>query len=265
MHGLVLADRERIKSGFIEGLLLPVRGAKMLARDPELRRLALTPAAWLAILCATLAVLTAGFGGAMVHRFYVVFAALAPLPTLIFGQHYARLAAETRRRLGEEVSPVDDSIARSLGRVLMQVILAGIGLLPLTLALKFVPLAGKPLAKAVLALWALHWIVVNALESGRALKPGQTVEDLDRVDESARAPWFIRLMRQIPLLGWFAAVCDGLASPWRSEIDHMERSPAMAVGFALTTAVLLCTPVLNLFFRPVVIAAAAIRLNSTQR
>ena len=100
MHGLVLADQERIKSGFIEGLLLPVRSAKMLARDPELRRLALTPVAWLAILCAAVAVLTAGFGGAMVHRFYVVFAALAPLPTLLFGGHYARLAAETRKRLG---------------------------------------------------------------------------------------------------------------------------------------------------------------------
>jgi hypothetical protein len=113
----------------------------------------------------------------------------------------------------------------------------------------------------VLGLWALHWIVVNALESARALKTGETIEDLDRVDEQAPAPWFVRAMRQVPILRGFASLLDALARPWRSELQHVEKWPATMAGFALMTALLLCTPVLNLFFRPVVIAAACIRLR----
>jgi hypothetical protein len=47
-----------------------------------------------------------------------------------------------------------------------------------------------------------------------------------------------------------------LCAPWRKEITLIEQNLPVMVGFAVTTAVLLCTPVLNLVFRPVSVVAA---------
>jgi hypothetical protein len=113
--------------------------------------------------------------------------------------------------------------------------------------------------------WALHWILVNAFESARVLAPGQTLADLDELAKKSRPPWFVRALKalgkKVPVLGgvcdWFAGVCDSLAWPWREEMELIEGHPSLTAGLAITTAALLCTPVLNLFFRPVVLIASA--------
>ena len=58
------------------------------------------------------------------------------------------------------------------------------------------------------------------------------------------------------LLDRFAGLCEWLSRPWQAEIRATRRNPALMVGFALTTAALLATPVLNLLFRPIILIAA---------
>jgi hypothetical protein len=115
------------------------------------------------------------------------------------------------------------------------------------------------------ALWALHWIVVDAFDSTRTLAPGQTLADLDALADAMPRPWFVRLLEaaaaKLPVVGgmlrWFAGRCDRLARPFREEIALAEAHPSLMVGFALSTAALLATPVLQLLFRPIVLIGAA--------
>jgi uncharacterized protein involved in cysteine biosynthesis len=44
--------------------------------------------------------------------------------------------------------------------------------------------------------------------------------------------------------------------PWREEIALVEQHPALMIGFALSTAIILAVPILNLVFRPIVIVGA---------
>jgi len=55
----------------------------------------------------------------------------------------------------------------------------------------------------------------------------------------------------------FARLCDKLALDSRGEIALMESNRAVSVGFSLSTAALLATPVLNLLFRPIIIAGSS--------
>ncbi|HEX9102861.1 MAG TPA: hypothetical protein VF997_11690, partial [Polyangia bacterium] len=112
--------------------------------------------------------------------------------------------------------------------------------------------------------WALHWIVVDAFDAARVLQPGQTLADLDALADKERQPWFVRLLAQgesVPVVGRvlvkFARWCDKLARPWREEIALVEEQPSLMIGFALSTAALVATPVLNLLFRPIVLIGAA--------
>ena len=81
----------------------------------------------------------------------------------------------------------------------------------------------------------------------------------------APPPWFVRWFRRagdkIPILGGllraFARLCDRLSLPWRGEIALVEAHPAVALGFALSTATLLAVPVLNLLFRPIILVGSA--------
>src|SRR3989442_1799905 len=85
------------------GLAQPILGARVLLADPELLKEALYPAAMLAGACALYASLgteTYGHWGTWFRSFYKAFAALAPLPSFFFANHYARLAAMIRWRLG---------------------------------------------------------------------------------------------------------------------------------------------------------------------
>jgi uncharacterized protein involved in cysteine biosynthesis len=266
MHAIELAGRtgraRQLARKVLEGLTLPLQAAKLLVADRELLNQALKPVVWLAFACAVVAVLTALPPFGWLRRFYQVFAALAPLPSILFASEYGRLAAEVRRRAtGLPAEPHEEPFAQSLARLIKQVVLTAAAIAPLTLLLHLLPGIGPLLAKLLVAGWALHWVVVNALENAR-------VRD-ERGDEAA--PWFVRGAREtgrrVPLLApathFWAALCNALSRPWRKELLVIERHPALIAGFAITTAVLLCTPVLNLFFRPVVVAAAALLLART--
>lgn len=251
----------------VYGLVQPLFGLRMLVRDRELLRAALVPAGLLALFCTGVAVLDppSWSVAGVLRRFYQAFAVLAPLPSVLLARHYARLAALARNRLEfGPVTPCFEPLGRSIRRAVGQMLIVAFGLLPVTIALGMLPLIGRYLIQTVVAVWALHWIVVDAFDSARVLQPGQTVADLDVLTEQAPQPWFVRLLAEgetLPVIGRllrrFARLCDRLAKPFREEIALVEQHPSLIAGFALATAALLATPVLNLLFRPIVLVGAA--------
>ncbi|HEY2745292.1 MAG TPA: hypothetical protein VGL86_11735 [Polyangia bacterium] len=251
----------------IYGLMQPLLGARMLFTDGDLLRASLVPAGLLAAFCAGVALLDpvswTPFG--ILRRFYQTFAVLAPLPSLLLARHYARLAALAHQKFGfGPAEPCIEGFRRELSRTVKQIVLVFIGMVPLTFALRFVPLLGPLTIRLVVAVWALHWIVVDAFDSARVLRPGQTVADLDALADKARVPWFARLLAEAepwPVIGGilarFGRWCGKMARPWREEIELVEEHPSLVIGFALSTAALVATPVLNLLFRPIVLIGAA--------
>jgi hypothetical protein len=248
----------------IYGLCQPVVGARTLAAHRELLQAALVPAGLLAAFCAVVAVL--GDRGSFLHRFYTTFAVLAPLPSIVLASHYARLAAQARHALGfSRVEPCIEPLRRNLKRAIKQAILIALALAPISGLLDLVPGIGWLLVEAAAAVWALHWVVVEAFDSARVLRPGETLADLDAAALRMRLPWFVRWLHhaaeRVPfgsrLVRWFARLCDRLSLPWREEVALVEDHPALMVGFALSTAAVLAVPVLNLAFRPIVIVGAS--------
>src|SRR5215831_330818 len=120
---------------------------------------------------------------AMIRTFYLTFASLAPLPSLVFARHYARLSALAHRRFGfGECAPRIERLRISIRRVLHGFIMVSIA--PVVVAAPFAillvalsdarPAAGF-LYAVVTALWALHWIIVDALDNAQVLAPGETL------------------------------------------------------------------------------------------
>ncbi|HEX3476303.1 MAG TPA: hypothetical protein VHT91_14860 [Kofleriaceae bacterium] len=248
----------------VYGLCQPVVGARTLLVHRELLRAALVPVGVLAAFCAVVAV--AGHSTRHVHRFYTTFAVLAPLPSIVFADHYARLAARARVVLGfGPVEPCIEPLRRNIGRAVKQAILIAIALAPISGLLDLVPGVGWLLVQLVAAVWALHWVVVEAFDSARVLRPGETLADLDAAAQRVRLPWFVRGLYhaadRVPfgegLVRRFARLCDRLSLPWREEVALVEDHPALMLGFALSTAAVLALPVLNLAFRPIVIVGAS--------
>lgn len=283
---------EALRDRVVYGLMQPLFGVRTLFRDRELLRAALIPAGLLALCCAAVAFVSPATASpetlsselgkgvnvqmtlppalsltvtGVLRRFYQTFVVLAPVPSVLLARHYARLAALARNKLGfGPVEPCLEPFWRAVKRVVAQAVLVAIGLLPLIAVLQILPVIGSVLLHATVALWALHWIVVEAFDSARVLRPGETLADIDRLAESAPRPWFVRILTEakgrLPLgglLARFGRWCDKLALPWREEIVLVERHPALMVGFSLTTAALVATPVLNLLFRPIILVAAA--------
>jgi hypothetical protein len=251
----------------IYGLMQPILGARMLLSDGELLKAALLPAALLGAFCVLVALVDPPSWTVVgvLTRFYHVFALLAPLPSILLARHYARLAVVARRKFGySEALPCYEPLWRSFKRMIKQLVLVALGLLPVTLALHLIPFLGPLIIKVVVAVWALHWIVVDAFDSARTLQPGQTLADLDRHAETLPRPWFVRMLEhaadKLPigggLLRRFARRSDRLAMPFREEIALIEQQPWLTAGFALSTAALLATPVLNLLFRAIVLIGA---------
>jgi len=264
--GKSLPPRDAHVDRVLFGFLQPFRAVGRIINDRELLREATYPALLLAVVCGGIAVLTTFPGLATLRRFYQVFVFLAPLPSLLLAPSYARFAVMARVHAGGgPCRPLIEPFGLSLRRTFGQMILIAVALAPLTLLLRWLPFIGVVLVKAVAGLWALHWIVVNAFESARVLEPDQTLADVEALAARAPSPWFVRGLRaigeRVPALGgaarWFASFCDRLARPWSEEIHLCEQHPSLMIGFAITTALLLCTPVLNLFFRPVVLVAAS--------
>jgi hypothetical protein len=254
------------------GAAQPLLALRILAGDAELLREALVPAAWLAAFCALVAFLNGEgslFGDA--KTFYTTFAALAVAPPILFGKHYARLAAQVRYRLGfGACAPREGSLWFFGKRALQSVILVSLAAAPVAV-FRTVPIFGIA-AGALLGLWGLHWVVVDAFDDARVLLPGETLASAEAAAErSAPPPWFVRAfyrgaeqLRRTPHVPGFVAgvarrfarACDRLSIPWREEIALIEKYRSLGLGFALATTALLATPVLNLLFRPIIIVAA---------
>jgi hypothetical protein len=271
-HSRSAADRDYVSSRpppaanfdrVVYGLTQPVIGARLVATNRELLREALVPAGVLAVACAVIALISDG--GSFVRRFYTTFAVLAPLPSIVFASHYARFAAQARHAFGfSRVVPCIEPLRRTVARVIKQAILIALALAPVTALLQIVPVAGWLAVQLIAAAWALHWVVVDAFDSARVLRPGQTLADLDAAALRVPPPWYVRWLSHAAerapvgnrLIRRFARLCDRLSLPWREEIALVEEHPALMIGFALSTALLLAVPILNLVFRPIVIAGA---------
>jgi len=236
------------------GMTRPIIALRLLLANRDLLRAALIPPFCLAVACAAFALLKAHGAGSFVKRFYLTFAALAPLPSLIFARHYARFAARVRMRFGfgeckPRIEPLGTSIRRVIHGFIMLSIAPVVLFVPVAIFIGITPLPRRTftlLSAAITAVWALHWIVVDALDNAQVVIPG-------RSPPAAPAPWFVHMLRRVRFA---SRIFDRYSKFWREEIEIIERHRAIALGFGLATAALLATPVLNLFFRPITIAAA---------
>jgi hypothetical protein len=230
----------------VHGLEQPLIALRLLRDHRDLLREALVPPFWLAVACVLLALLEAHSPAHFVKRFYLTFAAMAPLPSLGFSRHYARFAAKVHTRFGfgeckPRIEPLSIAIRRVVHGIIMVSIAGGLLVLPLVL----LPGPLKFISAALTAVWALHWIVVDALDNAQVIIDGQT-------PPKSPPPWFVRMTRGFPRL---SRLLDRYSKFWREEIEFIDRNRITAIGFGLATAALLATPVLNLFFRPITIAA----------
>ena len=259
------------------GFAQPILGIRVLLSDPELLKEALYPAGLLAAACA----LYASLGGeasnwtAWFKHFYKAFAALAPLPSFFFANHYARLAAMIRWRMGFGACGPREMPWRLLaGRMIRQALIVAIGIAPLLGLARLLPAIGDVLSGAVLAIWSLHWVVADAFDDAQVCLPGETVKQSLQRDREARPPWFVRWLKRgadrLPRIfggpvRLFARLCDRLAMDSRGEIATMESNRPASLGFSLSTAALLATPVLNLLFRPIIIAGSSHLLGQLEK
>jgi hypothetical protein len=259
------------------GFAQPILGARVLLSDPELLKEALYPAGLLAAACALYAsVGTHAPGWAnWFGCFFKAFAALAPLPSFFFANHYARLAAMMRWRMGfGACGPREMPWGLLAGRVIRQALIVAIGVAPLVLLARVLPAIGDYLSAAVVAIWSLHWVVADAFDDAQVCLPGESLKESIRRDRNAPEPWFVRLLKRVAdrlpgilrgPLRLFARLCDKLALDSRGEIARMESNRAMSVGFSLSTAALLATPGLNLLFRPIILAGSAHLLGQIEK
>src|SRR5438105_12000258 len=123
------------------GLAQPLLGIRVLLSDQQLLREAISPAAVLALACALYASVKGGSGDwVWFKHFYRAFAALAPLPSFFFANHYARLAAMIRWRLGFGACGPREMPWRMLfGRMIRQALIVAIGIAPLVACARLVP------------------------------------------------------------------------------------------------------------------------------
>ncbi len=273
--GSPLPPRGATLDRILYGLAQPVLGGRIIVRDRELLKSALYPPLLLGVFCAGVALLGEGINPGFFRRFYRVFAVLAPLPSIIFARHYARLAATAHRKLGfGDCEPRLESIGRAIRRAVYQAILIAIAAGPAIALLRITPLLGRYLARVAAALWALHWVVIDAFDDARILEAGESLADVDAKNKAAPTPWFVRcfnwLADRLPpgfrrLTRSFARFCDKLSLEWREELALAEGHPSLVAGFGVMTAALLATPVLNLFFRPIIIVASVHLLGQVSR
>ena len=277
---------------FLFGLAQPVLGLRLLASEQGFLIDSLKPALLLAGFCALAALLHLEIGETesvkhlgFLRRFYATFAVLAPLPSILLSSHYAKLAAKAHRRLRfGDCTHRRTPLLRAAIHALKQALVMAISLAPLFGILKHFPWIGTKTVTLSGALWALHWVVVEALDSGRVdpvlaqqNREGTAVSSTENdaalgngaAKDEPPVVWFVRpmfrLADKLPIgktpVRWFASFCRYLSRPWQEEIALTEQHPVLVFGFALATAALLATPVLNLLFRPIIVTAAVALLG----
>jgi hypothetical protein len=264
------APREAGRAGLVRyGLAQPFLGLRILLGSRDLLGIALAPALGVLVVAGLVAWGTAREHGAArgVAAYLVTVAALAPLPSLLFGRVYAHLAAKTRPHLGlPPAAPYLRGPVKLTGEWLAQVVVLAVGVLPYVVLARIIPLVGPLVALAVQGAWAGHWIVVEGYDNARTLPDGQTVEALEaRAQAQPGAPWFHRwhhrvvgprgLVVVLAPLRMLSEVVTTLCRPWRIEVDLVEREPWISLGFGLGAAVMLAVPGLNLLLRPAVVVA----------
>jgi hypothetical protein len=250
-------------AGFVWGLAQPLLGLRMLWRHHDLLAHAVLPVLGFVALCLIVADRGEGMFG-WIAAYYLTLVGAAPLSPILFARNYARLAALARPYLGlEPREPWLRSLRQVVFEAVVQLIILGIGVAPLVGLVAVIPLMG-PIWAAVLGyLWALHWIVVEALDSAKTLAPGQTEpppsDEIDPPWFAVPAGWHLRGWAATLLapFRWWSLLLGRLSQHWRGEVAIIERRPWIAGGFALGSALLLAIPVLNLLFRPAVVIAGA--------
>jgi hypothetical protein len=254
---------------FLYGVAQPIFGARLMLRDRGLLGAALAPVVAIALLCSLVALRKLDQGLlAVCITFGVTFAALVPVPPVLFARYYARIAAKARNELGlGPCTPYLKPISQSFGESIAQMVIIAIGVAPVAVAISFAPLWGAIAAFAVHAVWTLHWVVVEGLDSARTLEPGETVDSVSAQERSQRfTPWFMRF-HEAPMPGWVrwlllplritGEIVMGLSREWSPEMRIVERNPYLTSGFGVGTVVLLSIPGLNLFFRPALAISGA--------
>lgn len=241
------------------GLAQPLLGLRVVVGEPALLRAAAWPVLLFAGFCALVALGAEDDAGARLDVFLATLVTLAPAPVLLFGKTYRRLAAAARVPLG--LSPRTAEIPKlrtAVADAIRQAILLAVGLVPVWLAFELVQAfwpAAAPgfvwIAWAVAGFWALHWIVVEALDNGHTVDPAAPVD----AAASAIDPWFVRLW-QVPLLRKFSGLLRRLSRPWRRELQLVARHPELALGFGLGVAAIIVVPFAALVFRPAAVVAA---------
>lgn len=251
------------------GLAQPFLGLRILFGSADLLGVALAPALGVLLVSGLVAYGTADEHGAVrgVGAFLLTVAALAPLPSVLFGRVYAHLAAKARPHLGlPPAGPYLRGLVKLAGEWLAQVAVLSLGTLPFVVLAGLVPGLGPVLALVVQAAWAGHWIVVEGYDNARTLPPGRTVDELEaRARAQAGHPWFHRwhhavhgprlLVTVLAPMRMLSEVVNALGRPWRLEVDLVEREPWISLGFGLGAAAMLAVPGLNLLLRPAVVVA----------
>ena len=287
--GTPLSDPVSALDRLLYGCAQPLLALRILLSHRDLLLDALFPALMLAGFCTLSALLHLQIGHlpedeeslrviGFWPRFFAAFAMLAPLPSILLSAHYARLAASAYRKLSiGECEPRRESIFRAAIHALKQAAVISIAVAPLVALATKVPLVGTALAASLGAIWALHWVVVEAFDSARVCASSPSGSSVP-TENSAAAPdaasqaipsvvpeiWFVRACvyagARVPVVGfvfrWFASLCRYLAKPWQEEIALTEQHTVLMLGFSVMTALLLATPILNLFFRPIILVAA---------
>jgi hypothetical protein len=263
------------RARFLWGLAQPLLGMRVMLRDRTMLGDALFPVFTVAGFCVLGALAAVGrvegdriteiWTG--IAAFFAAFFALAPIPPFLFTNHYARMAARARGLL--ELGPREpwlEPISVSLWKTIAQAIIIAIGVLPITIVLGLL-VVGAPLAVFVQGVWTLHWMVVEGLDNGRTLAPGETVAEITRVEAALRHdPWYHRWFdlvthktaaKLLAPLRMLAEVVRALGRSWSLETRVVEHERALCSGFGLGVVALLAIPGLNLFFRPALVIGAA--------
>ena len=262
--------REAGRLGLLRyGLAQPFLGLRVLFGSRDLLGIALAPAFGVLVLAGLVAWGTATREGALrgFGAFLVTVAALAPLPSLLFGRVYAHLAVKARSQLGlSPAAPYLRGPIKLAGEWLGQVVVLALGVLPYAALAGLVPVVGPLAALTLQGAWAGHWIVVEGYDNARTLPAGRTVDELEaRARMVPGHPWFHRwhhvvhgprwLVVVLSPLRMLSEVVTTLSRPWRVEVDLAEREPWISFGFGLGAAVMLAVPGLNLLLRPAVVVA----------